>query len=170
MPFCRKHVLYSYSFSMIIGLTFLLYAQTPIVMLYQTYNHTPISLRYESISHSNHHNNNNNDNNDNESLFHQKIKLHILCYNQYSADESWFLVIGETIVESSAYLKRTGQPLKKISKSFKNILKRYGPLTLPCVVPLLTDFQCPKKIIANNSSLSCIVETLIPIDNVRIWG
>ena len=63
-----------------------------------------------------------------------------------SADGSRFLVIGETIVESSAYLKRTGQPLKKISKSFKNILKRYGPLTLPCVVPLLTDFQCPKKL------------------------
>ena len=27
------------------------------------------------------HNNNNNNNNNNESLFHQKIKLHILCYN-----------------------------------------------------------------------------------------
>ena len=26
-------------------------------------------------------NNNNNNNNNNESLFHQKIKLHILCYN-----------------------------------------------------------------------------------------
>ena len=63
-----------------------------------------------------------------------------------SADGSRFLVIGKTVVESSAYLKRTGQPLKKISKSFKNILKRYGPLTLPCVVPLLTNFQCPKKL------------------------
>ena len=63
-----------------------------------------------------------------------------------SADGSRFLVIGETIVESSAYLKRTGQPLKKISRSFKNMLKRYGPLTLPCVVPLLTDFYCPKKL------------------------
>ena len=57
-----------------------------------------------------------------------------------------FLVIGETIVESSEYLKRTGQPWKKISKSFKNILKRYGPLTLPCVVPLMTNSQCPKKL------------------------
>ena len=42
-------------------------------------------------------------------------------------------------VESSAYLFRSMlSPV--ISRSFRNTLKRYGPLTLPCVVPLLTSF------------------------------
>ena len=31
---------------------------------------------------NNNNNNNNNEINNNESLFHQKIKLHILCYNK----------------------------------------------------------------------------------------
>ena len=56
-----------------------------------------------------------------------KIADHFLSLHQVtkcptrSADESRFLLIGETTVESSAYLKRTGQSLKEISKSFENI-------------------------------------------------
>ena len=34
-------------------------------------------------------NNNNNNNNNNESLFHQKIKLHILCYNNMEDKKLW---------------------------------------------------------------------------------
>lgn len=40
--------------------------------------------------------------------------------------------------------------IKKISKSFKNTLIRYGPLTLPFVVILLTDLQCPKSLMIVN--------------------
>ena len=36
-----------------------------------------------SNNNNNNKNNNNNNNNNNESLFHHKIKLHILCHNNY---------------------------------------------------------------------------------------
>ena len=45
---------------------------------------------------------------------------------------------GATIVESSAYLNNAGKPSYVISRSLRKILKRWGPLTLPCAVPLLT--------------------------------
>ena len=48
---------------------------------------------------------------------------------------------GATIVESSAYLNNAGKPSYVISRSLRKILKRWGPLTLPCVVPLLTAFH-----------------------------
>ena len=48
---------------------------------------------------------------------------------------------GATIVESSAYLNNAGKPSYVISRSLRKILKRWGPPTLPCVVPLLTAFR-----------------------------
>ena len=54
---------------------------------------------------------------------------------------------GRIIVESSAYLNEAGLLSKKIPRSFKNIFKNYGPVTLPCVtiVLLYTFFYCPLK-------------------------
>ena len=49
--------------------------------------------------------------------------------------------MGATIVESSAYLKSMGVSFTKTSRSVSNTLNKYGPLTLPCVVPLLTHTQ-----------------------------
>ena len=46
------------------------------------------------------------------------------------------LEIVTKIVESSAYLNKDISSCPTISKSFRNKLKRYGPLILPCVVPL----------------------------------
>ena len=53
------------------------------------------------------------------------------------------LVIVTKTVESSAYLNKDISLYPSISRSFKNMLKRYGPLTLPCVVPLLTKYRKP---------------------------
>ena len=55
------------------------------------------------------------------------------------ADGSHWLLTGHTTVES--YLNRAGALLEEISRSFKDILSRQGPLTLPWVLPLLTTFQ-----------------------------
>ena len=46
------------------------------------------------------------------------------------------LVTVTKTVESSAYLNKDISLYPSISRSFKNMLKRYGPLTLPCVVSL----------------------------------
>ena len=46
------------------------------------------------------------------------------------------LEIVTKIVESSAYLNKDISSCPTISKSFRNKLKRYGPLILPCAVPL----------------------------------
>ena len=51
------------------------------------------------------------------------------------------LEIVTKIVESSAYLNKDISLCPTISKSFRNRFKKYGPLTLPCVVPLLTIFH-----------------------------
>ena len=48
---------------------------------------------------------------------------------------------GATIVESSAYLNNAGKPSYVISRSLRKILKRWGPLTLPCLEPFLTAFH-----------------------------
>ena len=50
---------------------------------------------------------------------------------------------GETILVSSAYLNRMSLPFKLISRSLRKMVNKWGPLTLPCVVPLLTSFHCP---------------------------
>ena len=49
----------------------------------------------------------------------------------------------ETILVSSAYLNRMSFPFKLISRSLRKMVNRWGPLTLPCVVLLLTSFHCP---------------------------
>ena len=48
---------------------------------------------------------------------------------------------GATIGESSAYLNNAGKPSYVISRSLRKILKRWGPLTLPCLEPFLTAFH-----------------------------
>ena len=58
-----------------------------------------------------------------------------------SADVSESFHTGATIVESSAYLKSTGVSFIKTSRSLRKTLNKYGPPTLPCVVPLLTHTQ-----------------------------
>ena len=55
----------------------------------------------------------------------------------------WLLLQTETMgVESSVYLNRAGWLSMLISRSLIKILNLYGPLTLPCVVPLFTHFHC----------------------------
>ena len=48
---------------------------------------------------------------------------------------------GATIVESLAYLNNAGKSSYVISRSLRKILKRWGPLTLPCLEPFLTAFH-----------------------------
>ena len=50
-------------------------------------------------------------------------------------------------VESSAYLIRAGWLSMLISRSLIKMLNKYGPLTLPCVVPLFTHSHCPWKLL-----------------------
>ena len=52
------------------------------------------------------------------------------------------LQTGTMSVESSVSLNRAGWLSMLISRSFIKILNKYGPLTLPCVVPLFTHCHC----------------------------
>ena len=49
---------------------------------------------------------------------------HVMNCPTRLADGSHWLLTGDTIVESSAYLNRAGALLQEISRSFKNILSR----------------------------------------------
>ena len=55
----------------------------------------------------------------------------------------WPLLQTRTMsVESSVYLNGVGWLSMLISRSLIKILNKYGPLKLPCVVPLFTHFHC----------------------------
>ena len=77
-----------------------------------------------------------------------------------------FVMIAK-IVESSAYLVNDVFSSSLNSKSLRNTLKRYGPLTLPCIVPLLTALH--SLVIPLYNSLSSIrKETHVPIYNIGV--
>ena len=67
--------------------------------------------------------------------------IHKLGQGRMSDISGESLVIVTKTVESSAYLNKDISLYPSMSRSFKNMLKRYGPLILPCVVPLLTTFH-----------------------------
>ena len=73
---------------------------------------------------------------------------------------------GEILV-SSAYLNRMSLPFKLISRSLRKMVNKWGPLTLPCVVPLLTSFHCLTNPSYNSLCFLPSKKTQIPIGNVR---
>lgn len=61
------------------------------------------------------------------------------------------------MLESSAYFKRAGWLPNTSSKAFIKMLNKYGPLTIPCVVPLFSNlFPLTLKAIVNNALLTII--------------
>ena len=69
--------------------------------------------------------------------------------------------IIDKIVESSAYLVNDVSSQSSNSKSFVNILKSYGSLTLPCVVPLFTSFHSLKTPLYITRCLLYVLSVLI---------
>ena len=57
------------------------------------------------------------------------------------------LQMGTMRVEWSAYLNRARWLSMLISRSLIKMLNKYGPLTLPCVVPLFTHCHCAWKLL-----------------------